>query len=92
MARPMMFKEEDVELIDDLCDDLQLKTKVDVVRAGLKLLQEKVERMKRVARWKKAVHAVYKTSEKVNREMQKHSRLKSIPEWLQNSGTFMWLI
>ena len=76
MAKPLMIQEKDDALIEDLKEKIGAKTKIEVVRNALTLLVLKTARAERIARWKKAVERVSKSSAKVLREFQSHSRLK----------------
>jgi hypothetical protein len=57
-----------------------LKTKVDVVRAGLDLLEDKLEREQKVARWKRAVALARDSSHATTLAFQKSSRLKRVDD------------
>jgi hypothetical protein len=78
MGKPLMIQEEDERRIDSLKRRLGIKSKVDVLRAGIELLEKEVERKERIRRWKRAVALVAKTSREVNAEFQSLSRLKRI--------------
>jgi len=76
MGKPLMIQQEDDERIENLKEKLGARTKVDVVRAGLDLLEAEAERTARVERWQRSVRLVSETSTTVNREFRKYSRLK----------------
>jgi hypothetical protein len=76
MGKPLMIQPEDDVRIEALKERLGTKTKVDVVRAGLRLLEQEADRLERIQRWKKAAALAQKSSEQVNVEFQRHSRLK----------------
>ncbi len=76
MGKPLMIQPEDERRIEALKEKIGVRTKVDVVRAGLHLLEKETERRERVSRWKNAAHLVSKNSAEVNKEFQRHSRLK----------------
>jgi len=76
MGKPLMIQEEDERRIESLKQRLGIPHKVDVLRAGLGLLEMEAERRDRVRRWKRSAALVAKTSRKVNAEFQTHSRLK----------------
>ena len=78
MGKPLMIQLEDEERIDHLKEKLGARTKVEVVRAGLQLLEKETERRDRINQWKKAVGIVSGTSAAVNRDFQRHSRLKHL--------------
>jgi hypothetical protein len=76
MGKPLMIQEIDDERIEHLKKDLGVHKKIDVVRAGLTLLEKEAERVKKIKRWKQAAKLVSKNSREVNKEFQKYSRLK----------------
>jgi hypothetical protein len=78
MGKPLMIQIEDEKRIDSLKEKLGARTKVEVVRAGLHLLERETERKDRVRQWKKAVSVVTDSSAEVNKGFQKYSRLKRI--------------
>jgi hypothetical protein len=51
---------------------------VDVLRAGIDLLEKEAERRDRIRRWKRAAALVARTSREVNAEFQSHSGMKRI--------------
>ncbi len=77
MGKLLMIQENDVRRIDALKQELKAKTKVEIVRAGLDLLEKETQRRKRIERWRKASSAVAESSRKVNAEFRTHSRLKT---------------
>lgn len=76
MGKPLMIQEEDNQRIENLKKDFGIHKKIDVIRAGLELLEKEAARMKRIKRWKHAAKLVAKSSHAVNKEFQKHSRIK----------------
>jgi hypothetical protein len=78
MGKPLMIQEEDERRIESLKRKLGIQHKVDVLRAGIDLLEKEAERRDRIRRWKRVAAAAAKTSRKVNAEFQTHSRLKRI--------------
>ncbi len=78
MGKPVMILEEDDRRIEALKRALGIKSKVDVLRAGIALLEREAERKERVKRWKRAAALVVRTSREVNLEFQRHSRMKRI--------------
>jgi len=78
MGKPVMILEEDDRRIEALKQALGIERKVDVLRAGLALLEKEAQRKQRINRWKRAAALVARSSRKVNREFQDHSRLKRI--------------
>jgi hypothetical protein len=78
MGKPLMIQEEDDRRIENLKRRLGIARKVDVLRAGIDLLEKEAERRERVRRWKRSAALVARTSRDVNVEFQPHSRLKRI--------------
>lgn len=71
-----MIQEGDVRRIERLKRRLGIERKVDVLRAGMDLLEAAAEREERVGRWRQAAARVAATSRRVNAEFRAHSRLK----------------
>jgi hypothetical protein len=78
MGKPLMLQEADAERIETLKKRLDARTKIDVVRLALDLLERDAEKAERVARWRKAAKLVGRESRKVLREFQRHSRLRRL--------------
>ena len=76
MGKPLMIQEEDERRIESLKRRLGIEHKVDVLRAGIDLLEREAERRERIRRWKRATALVARTSREVNAEFRAHSRLK----------------
>jgi len=76
MGKPLMIQEEDEDRIERLKRRLGIQRKVDVLRAGIALLEKEADRRERIRRWKRAVALVVKSSREVSIEFQRHSRLK----------------
>lgn len=76
MAKPMMIQEMDDELITDLKKKVKAKTKIEVVRKALKLLEEEANREQRIKQWRKAAKLAAQISYSILKEFQPHSRLK----------------
>jgi hypothetical protein len=79
MGKPLMLQAADAERIEMLKKRLDARTKIDVVRLALDLLERDAERAERVARWRKAAKMVEDGSQQVLREFQRHSRLRRLP-------------
>ena len=75
MGRPLMLREADAERIEALKKRLGARTKIDVVRSALDLLERDAEKTERVARWRKAARLVAAESRRVSREFQHHNHL-----------------
>ena len=78
MGKPLMLQEADAARIETLKKRLDARTKIEVVRRALDLLERDAEKVERVARWRKAVRMVARESGKVLREFQRHSRLRRL--------------
>ena len=78
MGKPLMIQEADERRIESLKQRLGIQRKVDVLRAGIDLLEREAERRERIQRWKRAAALVATTSREVNAEFRAHSRLKRI--------------
>lgn len=78
MGKPMMLQEADADRIERLKKRLGARTKIQVVRSALDLLERDAGRAERVARWRKAVKLVQPESRKVLREFQRNSRLRRL--------------
>lgn len=75
MGKPLMIQDQDDQRIERLKTRLGVRTKIDIVRAGLDLLEDRTNRDARVARWHRAVRLAAPTSRTVNAEFRAHSRL-----------------
>jgi hypothetical protein len=71
-----MIQEEDERRIDSLKRRLKIARKVDIVRAGIDLLEKEADRRERIVRWKRAAALSARTSKEVNAEFRPYSRLK----------------
>ena len=75
MGKPLMLQEADADRIETLKKRLGARTKIEVVRSALDLLERDAERAERVARWRRAAKLVMGESRKVSRQFRRHSRL-----------------
>jgi hypothetical protein len=71
MGKPLMIQERDDDRITALKERLGLRTKVDVVRRGLDLLEDEAERIARVERWRRAARAAAPTSRAANSDFRR---------------------
>jgi len=78
MGRPLMIQEDDERRIENLKRRLGIQRKVDVLRAGIELLEKEAERRERIRRWQRAAGLAASTSREVNAEFRQHSRLGRI--------------
>ena len=76
MGKPLTIQADDDRRIERLKARLEIGTKIDVVRAGLALLEQDALRRDRLERWKRAAARVAADSARVNAEFRAHSRLK----------------
>ena len=76
MGKPLMIQEADDLRIERLKQRLGIGTKIDVVRAGMALLEQDALRRERLQQWKRAAARVASSSGRVNAEFRTHSRLK----------------
>lgn len=76
MAKPLMIQEKDDEKIEELKEKLGAKTKIEIVRNALDLLDQKISREMRIKKWKLAAQRVAESSKNVLKEFQPYSRLK----------------
>jgi hypothetical protein len=75
MGKPLMIQEADDDRIERLKRRLGIATKVDVVRAGMTLLERQADRDERIVRWKLAAARVASSSRRINAAFRTHSRL-----------------
>ena len=76
MGKPLMIQEADDQRIERLKTRLGIGTKIDVVRAGMDLLEQEAQRRERLERWKRVAARVVSDSARVNADFRAHSRLK----------------
>lgn len=67
-----MLRDEDDRRIVRLKRRLGAKTKVEVVRSGLDLLEREAESREKIARWRRAAALARESSLAVNREWTRH--------------------
>jgi hypothetical protein len=79
MGKPLMIQPEDDNRIEVLKEKTGAKSKVDVVRAALTLLEEDVNRSERIKRWERAAKIVGKSGLNVLKEFQTTKRFKNLP-------------
>ncbi len=77
MGIPLMIREIDNQHIESLKKMLNIHKKIDVIRAGLALLQQEALRQQKIKRWKHAARLVASDSHIVNKKFRAHSRMKS---------------
>ncbi|MBI5427798.1 MAG: hypothetical protein HZA02_05905 [Nitrospinae bacterium] len=80
MGKPLMIQDQDNKRIERLKKRIGARTKVEVLRSALDLLEKNADRSERIAQWKKAAALVGKASAEVLRDFQPNSRLRRIDE------------
>jgi hypothetical protein len=78
MGKPLMLQDADAARIETLKERLGARTKIEVVRSALGLLERDADRIDRVARWQRAARMVATESRRVSREFRRHSRLRRL--------------
>ncbi|MBI3492633.1 MAG: hypothetical protein HY047_12770 [Acidobacteria bacterium] len=78
MGKPLMIQHADDRRIEQLKARLGVSRKIDIVRAGMDLLEQQAARQERTERWKRAAARVAADSRRVNAEFQRHSRFKRV--------------
>lgn len=76
MGKPLMIQDDDDQRIQRLQERLGIRRKVDVVRAGMELLEREADRQARAKRWRRAAAIAAPTSRAVNAEFRPYTRLK----------------
>lgn len=76
MAISLIIHAEDNRRIKHLKKEFGIHKKIDVIRAGLVLLEREAEHVKRVKRWKRAAKLVAKSSYAIHEEFRRHSQQK----------------
>jgi len=78
MGKPLMIQQADDDRIDALKTRLQARTKIEVVRCALALLERETERREKAEQWKLAAARVARESRTTLREFRPHTRLDRI--------------
>ncbi|MGH7788229.1 MAG: hypothetical protein ACRERC_15270 [Candidatus Binatia bacterium] len=73
-----MLQDADAARIESLKKRLQARTKIDVVRSALDLLERDADRTDRVAKWRRVVGVVAPESRAALRDFRPHSRLRKL--------------
>ena len=71
-----MIQEEDDKRIQKLQARLGIKTKVQVVREALRLLEQDAQKAARVQRWRRAAKMAADSSREILLDFSSHSRLR----------------
>lgn len=75
MGKPLMLQEADTERIESLKKRLGARTKIEVVRSALDLLERDAARAERMPQWRSAAGLVARESRAALRDFRAHSRL-----------------
>jgi len=78
MGKPLMLQEADNARIESLKKRLRARTKIEVVRSALDLLERDAERAERVTKWRRAAGLVTRESRAALRDFRRHSRLRRL--------------
>lgn len=78
MGKPLMLQEADAKRLEALKRRIRARSKVDVVRRALALLEREAERAERVVRWARAARVAAPESRRVNREFRAAARLHDL--------------
>lgn len=78
MGKPLTIQKEDDAKIEVLKKRLGLKTKIEVVRSALRLLEAEASRTLRIERWKKAAKIVGNSGIEVLNEFSNPNRFKDV--------------
>lgn len=78
MGVPLMLQEADARRIEALKKRIGARTKVEVVRTALDLLEREAERAARVVRWERAVRNAAATSRRAIADFRPNSRLHTL--------------
>lgn len=76
MSKLLTIQDKDRVRIERLMKELHINKQIDIVRAGLDLLEKEAERARKINRWKQAAAAVAKNSKATNKDYQKQARIK----------------
>lgn len=79
MGKPLTIQPEDDAKIEVLKKQLGMKTKIEVVRSALRLLEAEADRLVRIARWRRAAKIVGGSGLEVSKEFTNPDRFKNIP-------------
>jgi hypothetical protein len=78
MGKPLMIQSKDNDKIEELKAKLGVKTKIEVFRLALVLLEEKLSKEARVKRWQSASRIVGNSSMDILKEFQTVQRFEKL--------------
>lgn len=79
MGKPLMIQLEDDSRIEAIKEQTGARTKIEVVRKALSLLEEQLARQRRIERWQKAARIVGKSGLDVLKDFSTQNRFKKLP-------------
>jgi hypothetical protein len=79
VGKPLMIQLEDDSRIEKLKEKTGAKTKIEVVRSALALLEADVLRLERIKRWEKAAKIVGKSGREILKDFRTPHRFKNLP-------------
>lgn len=79
MGKPLMIQIEDELQILKLKEKMNAKTKIDVVRKALDLLEEQLKHQEKAERWIKSAKLVRDSGLEVLKEFETKNRFKNLP-------------
>lgn len=79
MGKPITIQDDDDNRIEALKAKTGAKSKVEVIRAALRLLEDDVARKERVDRWKRAARIIGDSGLETLKEFQTADRFKKLP-------------
>lgn len=77
MGKPLMLQADAIR-IEELQRRIGARTKIEVVRTALNLLEREAERAERIARWRRAAKVVVGESRAALRDFERYSRLRRL--------------
>ena len=79
MGKPFTIQIEDEEKIEALKTKLGAKTKTEVVRKALEVLEADLQRKQKIQRWMRAAKIVADSDSEIMQEFQIKDRFKNLP-------------
>jgi hypothetical protein len=79
MGKPLMIQLDDDIRIEKIKNITGAKSKVDVIRAGLTLLEENIKRSEKIKRWEKAAKIIGQSGLEELNDFNYSGRFKNIP-------------
>jgi len=79
MGKPFTIQIEDEEKIEALKTKMGAKTKTEVVRKALEVLEADLQRKQKIQRWMRAAKIVADSDSEIMQEFQIKDRFKNLP-------------